>query len=129
MIEITDFAINLNGVSDRLKKENSGSLVIHYAVVRSTESGKKTNSIRFALEGNAEEEMKELERNLQLKWPVEDVLLIRRIGKLSIGEVISVAAASAEHRDSAFGLCQEAVNCFKKMKTFKKKEIFEKEEK
>jgi Molybdopterin converting factor, large subunit len=72
--------------------------------------------------------MRELERRLRVKWPVEDVLLIRRIGKLSIGEVISVVAASAEHRDCAFGLCQEAVNCFKKMKTFKKKEIFEKEE-
>jgi len=124
MIEITDCAINLNAVSGRIKKEISGSLVIHYAIVRSTESGKKTSSIRFEPEGDAEEEMRELERSLRLKWPVEDVLLIRRIGKLSIGEVISVAAASAEHRESAFGLCQEAVNCFKKMKTFKKKEIF-----
>jgi molybdopterin synthase catalytic subunit len=129
MIEITDYPINHNAVSDRLKKENSGSIVIHYAVVRSTESGKKTSSIRFALEGDAEEEMRGLERSLRVKWPVEDVLLIRRIGKLSIGEVISVVVASAEHRESAFGLCQEAVNCFKKMKTFKKKEIFEKEEK
>lgn len=128
MIEITDCPINLNTVFDRLKKENSGSIVIHYAIVRSTESGKKTNSIRFALEGDAEEEMRELERSLRVKWPVEDVLLIRRIGKLSLGEVISVVATAAEHRDSAFGLCQEGVNCFKKMKTFKKKEIFEKEE-
>jgi len=116
MIEITDCPINLNAVSERLKKENSGSIVSHYAIVRSTESGKKTNSIRFELEGDAEEEMRELERSLRVKWPVEDVLLIRRIGKLSIGEVISVVAASAEHRDSAFGLCQEAVNCFKKVK-------------
>jgi len=129
MIEITDRQINLNTVSDRLKKENSGSIVIHYAIVRSTESGKKTSSIRFELDGDAEEEMRELERNLRLKWPVEDVLLIRRTGKLSIGEVISMVAASAEHRESAFELCQEAVNRFKKMKTFKKKEIFEKEDK
>jgi molybdopterin synthase catalytic subunit len=128
MIEITDCLINLNTVSDRLKKENSGSLVVHYAIVRSTESGKKTSGIKFGLEGDAEEEMRELERCLRLKWPVEDVLLIRRIGKLSIGDVISAVAASAEHRESAFELCQEAVNCFKKMKTFKKKEVFEKEE-
>jgi molybdopterin synthase catalytic subunit len=129
MIEITDYPINLNAVSERLKKENSGSLVIHYAIVRSTESGKKTDSIRIELEGDAEAEMRELERSLRVKWPGEDVRLIRRIRKLSIGEVISVVAASAEHRESAFKLCQEALNCFKKMKTFKKKEIFKKEEK
>lgn len=92
MTEITDCLINLNAVSDRLKKENSGSIVIHYAIVRSTESGKKTNSIRFALDGDAEEEMRELERSLRMKWAVEDILLIRRIGKLSIGDVISVVA-------------------------------------
>jgi molybdopterin synthase catalytic subunit len=126
MIEIMDCLINLSTVSDRLKKESSGSIVMHYAIVRSTESGKKTSSIKFELEGDAEGEMMELERSLRVTWPVEDVLLIRRIGKLSIGEAISVVAASAEHRESAFGLCQDAVNCFKKMKTFKKKEIFEK---
>lgn len=129
LFEITDGLINLNTVSDRLKKGNSGSLVIPYAIVSSTKSGKKTSAMRFELEGDAEEEMRELERSLRVKCPVEDVLLIRRIGRLSIAAVISVVAGSAEHRESAFELCQEAVNCFKKMKTFKKKETFEKEDK
>jgi molybdopterin synthase catalytic subunit len=129
MIEITDCPINFDTVFSRLNKENSGSIVIHYAIVRSTEAGKKTTSMKFELDGDAEGEMKELEKTLRSKWQVEDVLLIRRIGELSIGDIISVAAASSEHRESAFGLCQEAVNSFKKMKTFKKKEIFERPEK
>jgi Molybdopterin converting factor, large subunit len=70
--------------------------------------------------------MRELERSLRLKWPVEDVLLIRRIGELSIGDIISVAAASAEHRESAFGLCQDAVNCLQKIESLQEKEVFEK---
>ena len=128
MIEITNSPINLNTIFNRLKKDNSGSIVIHDAIVRKTESGKNTHSIVFELEGDAEGEMRELERSLLEKWPVEDVLLIRRTGNLSIGDVISVAAASAEHRNAAFGLCQEAVNGFKKMRCFKKDEVFEKKE-
>jgi hypothetical protein len=35
MIEITDYPINLNAVIDRLKKGNSGSVVIHDTTLRS----------------------------------------------------------------------------------------------
>ena len=125
MILITDKPINAATIFDRLRKEYSGSIVIHDAVVKNSEAGKQTGGILFQLDGNAEEEMRGLEKYLREKWPVEDVLLIRRIGKLSPGEVISVAAASAEHREAAFNLCQEAVERFKKMKCLKKSELFQ----
>ena len=125
MIEITNRPINVNAIFEQLRKDNCGSIVIHDAIVRKSESGKRTHAIVFKVNGDAESEMRELETNLREKWSVEDVFLIRRIGTLTIGDVISVAAASAEHRDAAFGLCQEAVTCFKKMRGFKKNEIFE----
>jgi len=47
MIEITNNPINLNTIFDRLKKDDSGSIVIRDAIVRKMESGKKTHSILF----------------------------------------------------------------------------------
>ena len=125
MTEITDKPIDPQSVFDRLQKNSSGSIVIHYAIVKEVEGGKKSQSLEFKVNGDIEGEINELEKNLRGKWPVEDVFLIRRIGALSVGDVISIAAASAEHRDAAFGLCQEAVDCFKKMKHIQKDEIFE----
>ena len=125
MIEITDIPIDANKILGRLGKDSSGSIVLHYAVVKGMEGGKKTVSLEFKVDGNLEEEMRILERELREKWPVEDVLLVRRIGSLSVGDIISVAAASAEHRTAAFGLCQEAVNRFKKMLCVLKREVQE----
>lgn len=125
MIKISESRINLNDIFDQLRKDNSGSIVIHDAIVRKSESGKQTQSIHFAIDGDAEGEMRVLEQDLRKKWAVEDVFLVRRIGTLEIGDLISVAAASAEHRDAAFGLCQEAVSCFKRMRCIKKNEVFE----
>jgi molybdopterin synthase catalytic subunit len=125
MIEITNRDIDPKNVFDLLKKESSGSIVFHYAVVRAKESGKKTLSLNFKVKGDLEGEMMDLERDLRKKWPVEDVLLIRRIGELAVGNIISLAAASAQHRNAAFGLCQEAIDRFKKMHHIHKDEIFE----
>ena len=125
MIEITDRDIDPKNVFALLKKESSGSIVFHYAVVKAKDSEKKTLSLNFKIIGDLEGEMMDLERDLRKKWPVEDVLLIRRIGELAAGDIISLAAASAQHRNAAFGLCQEAIDRFKKMHHIHKDEIFE----
>ncbi len=124
MILITVEPIDVRAIFEQLQKDHSGSVVIHDAVVKKTEAGKPTSGIHFERAGDVEEELRSIEEALRQTWPVEDVVLIRRIGKLSPGDVISVAAASSEHREAAFGLCQEAIERFKKMKTLAKKELF-----
>ena len=124
MITIAHQPVNLNSVFNHLQRNNSGSIVVHYAVVKKIETGRTVHSLKFQVKGDLEREMQELEKDLRNKWSVEDVLLIRRIGSLSIGDVISVAAASAEHRNAAFGFCQEAVNRFKEMRCIQKNEVY-----
>ena len=124
MIKVTESPIDVTIVFDYLRKDHSGSVVIHDAVVKKIEAGKPTSGIHFERAGEIEDELQAVEEALRQKWPVEDVVLIRRIGKLAPGDVISVAAASSEHREAAFGLCQEAIERFKKMKTLAKKELF-----
>ncbi len=124
MIKLTEIPIDVAAVFNYLRKDHSGSVVIHDAIVKKTEAGKGTAGILFERAGDTEEELRLLEKTLRKHWAVEDAVLIRRIGKLSPGDVISVAAASSEHREAAFGLCQEAVERFKKMKSLAKKELF-----
>ena len=124
MIMVTERPIDVTLVFDYLQKDHAGSVVLHNAVVKKTEAGKPTSGIHFERAGETEEELRAIEEALRHKWPVEDVVLIRRIGKLAPGDVISVAAASSEHREAAFELCQEAIERFKKMKCLSKKELF-----
>ncbi len=126
MIEITHRPIEPNTFFDRLNKDASGSIAVHYAVVKQMGGEeRRTESLTFQVKGDLEDEMRRLEEELRGKWPVEDVLLVRRVGTLPVGEIISAVAVSAEDRTAAFGLCQEAVDRFKKMRCIYKEEIFE----
>ena len=125
MIEITDKPINPSNVFERLSHKNSGSVVFHFGVVKEAVEGKRTKGIRFAPKGDLEGELKALEALLRNNWKVEDILIIRRMGELRIGDIILVAAVSAQSREDAFGACRDAVEGCKKIKNISKKELFE----
>lgn len=126
MIELTDEPLDVKSVSGRLSvPDETGSLVVHFAVVKPFAEGKSTGGIRFTLTGDAEAELRRLESELREKWKLHDLLLLRRIGELRVGDVISVAAAAASGREAAFGACRDAVEGFKKMKGLAKEELFD----
>jgi len=125
MIEITDKPINPNEIFKKISHKNSGSVVFHFGVVKEAVGGKRTKGIRFAPKGDLEGELKTLEASLRKNWNVEDVLIIRRMGELHIGDIILLAAVSAEGREDAFAACRGAVEGCKKIKNIAKKELFE----
>lgn len=125
MIELTDKPIDARTVFERLSREAAGSVALHYAVVKPTAEGKKTGGILFGADGDVDAEMRAIEADMRDRFDVADVLLVRRLGELRVGDIISVAAVSAPGREAAFGACANAVERFKKMRCLKKRELFE----
>lgn len=125
MFEITRDPINSARVYERINTADSGSVVVHFGVVKPVAQGKKTGGIKFAPKDGLENEIAGIEKQLREMWPVNDVLLIRRVGALSIGDIILVAAVAAETRGAAFDACRHAVESFKKLKSIHKEELFE----
>ncbi|MFC1944787.1 molybdenum cofactor biosynthesis protein MoaE, partial [Chloroflexota bacterium] len=70
------------------------------------------------------EELRTISNDIHNKWDVEDVLIIRRLGRLDIGDIISLIAASSPHRDEAFEACRYGIERLKEMKTIVKNETF-----
>ena len=120
---ITDKEINPNEIYDRIKKETVGSIVLHFAVVRERTGDQVTQIIDFQRDGDIENELKSIVDSIKDKYELEDVLIIRRLGALKVGEVMSLVAASAPHREDAFDACRYGVESLKKMKTIKKTEL------
>ncbi|MBI4830162.1 MAG: molybdenum cofactor biosynthesis protein MoaE [Candidatus Lindowbacteria bacterium] len=125
MIELTDAPIDARSVYERISHEGAGSIVVHFGVVKPVAQGKRTRGIRFTPQGDLKEEIRSIEVALREKWAPTDVLLIRRVGELSIGDIILAAAVSSPDRESAFGACSESVERFKKLKKVKKEELFD----
>ena len=124
MIELTQNPIDPSTIYKRMNTADSGSVVVHFGVVKPVAQGKKTGGIAFAPKDGLEDEIAEIEKQMRQKWPVNDVLLIRRVGTLSIGDIILAAAVAAETRGAAFDACRFAVESFKKLKQIDKKELF-----
>jgi len=99
---ITNKTINPNEVYDRIKKETVGSVVLHFAVVRERTGDQVTQVIDFQRNGDIENELKSIVDRIKEKYELEDVLIIRRLGALKVGDVMSLVAASAPHREDAF---------------------------
>ena len=69
--------------------------------------------------------MNGIAEEIRQKWQIEDVLVIRRSGCLSVGEIISLVAASSPASEDAFDACRHGISRLKKMNTVVKPERFD----
>jgi len=122
---VSNEPIDPTKVYELIGKECSGSIVLHFASVRPKTEGKSTSSIEYCADGDVVEELREISRDIRDRWKVEDVLIARRVGKLNVGDIISLVAVSAAHRQDGFDGCRYGVERLKKMSTIVKKETFE----
>ena len=119
---VTEKRINPDEVYGRVKKQTVGSIVVHFAVVREKTGDQITKSVEFQRTGDIEDELKSITDVIREKWAVEDILIIRRLGMLDVGDVMSLVATSASHREDAFDACRYGVESLKNMQSIQKTE-------
>ncbi len=125
MVKIIETPIDPACVYNSICSAFSGSVLFHYAVVKKQAgSGKSTVSIEYGAQKDSIAELEGIARELERRWKLEDVLLIRRTGRLDVGDIISLVAASSPSSEEAFEACRFGVSQIKKMSTITKVEIF-----
>ncbi|MSO72709.1 MAG: molybdenum cofactor biosynthesis protein MoaE [Rhodospirillaceae bacterium] len=75
--------------------------------------------------GMAEGQLSELVKEASGRWPLDDTLVIHRIGSLMPGEPIVLAAVATAHRGDAFTACAFLMDWLKTRAPFWKKEATE----
>jgi molybdopterin synthase catalytic subunit len=104
--------------------KGSGSVVFHYAVVKSMAgTDGATSYIDYSANAAAEAELQQIADDLVKAYTLQDILLIRRTGRLVVGDIISLIAASSPASDDAFEACKQGIARLKKMKTIVKHEV------
>ncbi|HZV82277.1 MAG TPA: molybdenum cofactor biosynthesis protein MoaE [Geobacteraceae bacterium] len=125
ILAVTHEPIDPAAAYGRIAKNRAGSVVFHYAVVKSQSgAGGMTSCIEYDATAGTEVELTAIAAELQDKWQIEDLLLIRRVGCLGIGDIISLVAASSPNSEDAFAACRDGISRMKKMTTIVKQEIF-----
>jgi molybdopterin synthase catalytic subunit len=111
-------------VYELIRKAIAGSVVLHFGIVRESTGNKRVKSMEFVASGDVEEELRTISEDIRKRWNIEDVLIMRRLGRLNIGDVIALVAVSSPHRGEAFDACREGVDRLKKMSTIVENETF-----
>lgn len=72
--------------------------------------------------GMTECELAKIETEARARWPLDDVLIIHRYGRLEPGDRIVLTAATSAHRDAAFESCRFMMDWLKTKAPFWKSE-------
>ena len=72
--------------------------------------------------GMTERQLARIETEARARWPLDEVLIVHRYGRLEPGERIVLCAASSAHREAAFEACMFLVDWLKTQAPFWKLE-------
>ena len=102
-----------------------GALCLFLGVVRNENGGRPVRYLEYeAYEEMALPLMEEIESETRRRWPVTDVRLVHRLGRLEIGEPSVAVAVSSPHRNEAFAACRFAIDTLKAKVPIWKKEFY-----
>ncbi|MEO5333369.1 MAG: molybdenum cofactor biosynthesis protein MoaE [Magnetococcus sp. YQC-5] len=73
--------------------------------------------------GMTEAELIKIESAARARFAVEEILVVHRVGRLSVADNIVLVVAAARHRADAFDACRFVIDHLKVFATFWKKEI------
>jgi len=125
VIEITQKPISPELVVNKVKTDGSGCVATYIGLIRRYSQGKKVVSVEYEdTQGTAENRLREIAKEMRQKWPLENVAICHRIGKLKVGDINLVVAVAAAHRREGFAACQYAIDRFKEIMPTRKKETY-----
>ena len=104
-----------------------GGICTFVGVVREREGGQADDGGIGAMTlehypGMTEKELARIEDEARRRWPLEDVLVIHRHGRLVPGDRIVLVATASAHRKAAFESCEFLIDWLKTRAPFWKKE-------
>ena len=123
MIRLTAEPIDHAALTEAVRRPDCGAVVTFLGTVRDLTDGKVTVALDYeAYPGMAEKKMAEIEAETRARWPVGDMMMIHRLGRLDVGEVSVAVTVSCPHRAQAFEACRYAIDRLKELVPIWKKE-------
>jgi molybdopterin synthase catalytic subunit/molybdopterin converting factor small subunit len=118
--------IDTRGLLEKLKQPADGAALIFEGVVRDNMRGRRTLYLNYeAYEEMALKQMDALAEQALKKFPIRDVAMVHRLGRLEIGETSILIVVASAHRAAAFDACRWLIDTLKRTVPIWKKEYFE----
>lgn len=125
-IKLTTKAIDVGACYKTVVSTNTGCVDIFVGTVRDNNNNNSVKNLFFeAYNKMAIKELNEIANIIKTKWPVHDILIYHRLGKVKPSQVVVVIAISAAHRNDSINATKYAINELKAKVPIWKKEVYQ----
>ncbi|TVR97831.1 MAG: molybdenum cofactor biosynthesis protein MoaE [Rhodospirillales bacterium] len=125
MIRVQREDFSVGAEIDRLCAGGSavGGVAVFIGLVRDVNDDRAVQAMILEhYPGMTERELDRLEQEARRRWPLQEVLIIHRFGRLVPSDRIVLVAATSAHRDAAFDACRFLIDWLKTRAPFWKQE-------
>lgn len=124
-VELSTAVIPSAEAFEEIKSGTDGAVCVFDGIVRDNTRGRKTLFLDYeAYEEMALSQMRGLAAEALTKFPIRDVALLHRLGRLEVGETSVLIVVASAHRAAAFDACRWLIDTLKKTVPIWKKEHF-----
>ena len=123
MIQLTHDPIDYAVLTEHVRAAHCGAVVLFLGTVRDLTGDEVTVYLDYdAYAPMAEKKLAEIEAEVRSRWPIGEIALVHRLGRLGVGEVSVAVAVSCPHRVEAFEACRYAIDALKELVPIWKKD-------
>ena len=124
MFALTQSPIDYHALTESVRRPGCGAVCLFLGTVRDLTGDDVTTFLEYeAYPPMAEKKLAEIEAEVRRRWPVGDVAIIHRLGRLAVGEISVAVAVSSPHRAEAFEAGRYAIDTLKQVVPIWKKDI------
>jgi molybdopterin synthase catalytic subunit len=125
MIELTDSPIDYAALTEQVRSNLAGAVCVFLGTTREMTGEKRTSRLDYeAYPAMARKKLQELEDEARSRWPIQEVAVSHRLGRLELGEISVVVAVSCPHRAQAFEACRWLMDTIKEVVPIWKRETW-----
>src|ERR1051326_1470100 len=103
MIKLQHEPLDYTALTELVRRPNCGAVVTFLGTVRDLTGDQVTVALDYEpYPALAEKKLAEIEADTGQRWPVGDMAMVHRLGRLDVGAISVVVAVSCPHRGQAF---------------------------
>ncbi len=123
--DVVDAPLSLDALSQSIAAESSGAIASFLGIVRKRSRGREVLHLEYeAYREMAIAKMREIGDEIHARWPVDEIAIVHRVGRLRVGEASIAICVAAPHRREALAACTYAIERVKTAVPIWKKEVW-----
>ena len=124
MFALTPDVIDYHALTEAVRRPGCGAVTLFLGTVRDLTGDEVTVFLDYeAYPPMAEKKLAEIEAEARRRWPVGEIAMVHRLGRLGVGEISVAVAVSTPHRADAFAACRFAIDTLKELVPIWKKDV------